>query len=117
MVDKHQKNCGVLREFVEVNDLQDNYSNINFSCEFDITTENNYQNIVCDASVSLNGYGEDDGNIKLDCDLPTKKYPTHFFCIYANDMSLDSDNNLVIEDVHTRNPVIGKYKAIITALK
>lgn len=117
MEDKHQKNCGVLREFVVVNDLLDNYSNINFSCEFEIRTEKNHQMIVCNASVSLNGYGQDDGNIKLDCNLPPEKYPTQFFCIYANNMSLDSDNNLVVEDIHTRNPIIGKYKAIITAIK
>lgn len=111
MSDKHHSNITLLKEFVEINDLKDNHSNIHFNCEFDIETEKTNANVNCNARITFNNFSKN-GEVSIICDLDANIYPTVFLAEHQN-MELDN-GILVITGKHPSN-LIGKYTAIITA--
>lgn len=111
MSNKHIDNIGLLQKFVLDNDLRDNHSNIIFNCEFNIKTPKSTQIEECEARITFNGFDRDEGQLILNSNLPSSKYPTTFKAYY-NEFSIENDI-LVVRDTH---PTIGLYEAKITSL-
>jgi hypothetical protein len=111
--DKHGDNIGVLKDFVEDNDLQNRFSIIRFYCVVSIVTVQNAVTISCEAMITFDTF-RDEGVLSLmESGLDPYLYPTNFKAKY-DDFSIVK-NRLVIYGNHTKNHNIGKYEIKVQA--
>ncbi|TRX34965.1 hypothetical protein FNW52_12550 [Flavobacterium sp. ZT3R18] len=110
-MDKQNDNIGLLKDFLELHSISYNNARVGFDCDFDITVPTNINGVTvsCKSRITFTGNGKFEGEVIVDCDLPTAKYPTTFLAYY-NDMNIE-DDALIITGTH---PSIGIYTAILS---
>ena len=108
-------NGGELRDFVETHKLRNRFSLIHFNALVSITTaKNTVNNKRIEIMMSFDNYNSY-GDLKfLDGGLDPHLYPTVFDAKWPK--IEHNFNELIITDIHTRNPDIGKYIVKITPL-
>jgi hypothetical protein len=114
--EKESKNHRQIRDFVEVHNLMNRHSLVYFEALVSITT---IKHIIRNEKMEV-GITFDDVFSMADLNLLVSHlnphlYPTNFIAKYQNFMHINNEY-LLIEDVHTRNPDIGKYEVKITPL-
>ncbi|PZU84234.1 MAG: hypothetical protein DI529_11470 [Chryseobacterium sp.] len=109
MNEKTIKSHGQLKEFVKLHELQNNHSNIHFNALVSIKTVNS-EIIKQKMAVRVNfNVFDKSGQIFLDeHNLEPEFYPTIFYPDYSFMQHIDN-NYLQINDIHTRNKLIGEF--------
>jgi acyl-ACP thioesterase len=106
-------NLNELRDFVEIHNLMDSYSNIHFKAKFSIkTAKNEIMNKEAEVLITF----DDTGRVTLIKDeLDATLFPTVFYPRWQK-MEHKENIYLLITGTHTKNPTIGKFEVKIVPL-
>lgn len=102
------KNQDFLKEFIEVNDLNDDDDNIHFRCNFAIKSEHYETCIDCEAIITFNNL-KPENVVMINCDLDADVYPITF-SVTSQEMDVDYG----ILSIYAKHRIIGLYRAVIT---
>lgn len=106
---KEINNTSELADFVDYFDLRDKYSRIFFRGLTSIeTAENSFSDKEMDIRIEFDGYNNYGIVYIFDSEIDPMIFPEKFDAKWATFRFIEN-KYLWIEDVHKRNPTIGKY--------